>query len=110
MFVVSYNDINMFLNLNIKYMELTDEKINQVVDYLNKKSTNGTIVCPVCGHHNWAITKTIMELRDFNNGDIILGAGSSVMPFITLTCAHCANTLFFNALRLGVVDKDDKEK
>ena len=47
-----------------------------------------------------------MELRSFNNGDIVLGNGTSIMPVITLSCAKCGHTLFFNALQLGVVDKD----
>lgn len=86
-------------------MKLTEDKVKIVIDKLNEDS-NGGIACSVCGEHQWVVNKEIMELRSFNNGDIVLGNGTSIMPVITLSCAKCGHTLFFNALQLGVVDKD----
>ena len=86
-------------------MILSEDKVKIVIDKLNMDSKGG-ITCPVCGEHLWVVNKELMELRNFNNGSIVLGEGSSVMPVVTLSCAKCGLTLFFNALQLGVVEKD----
>lgn len=86
-------------------MKLTEDSIKKVIDKLNEDSKGG-IKCPVCGEHLWVVNKELMELRSFNNGDIVLGGGSAVMPVVTLSCAKCGHTLFFNAIQLGVVEKD----
>lgn len=88
-------------------MQLTEEKLEVVLKKLDEDSKGG-ITCPVCGTKLWAVNKTIMELREFNNGDLSVGANTSVMPLITLTCSECSNTMFFNAIMLGVVDKDNE--
>lgn len=86
-------------------MKLTEDKVKIVIDKLDKDSDGG-IKCSVCGEHLWVVNKELMELRNFNNGDLVLGQGSSVMPVVTISCAKCGHTLFFNALQLGVVEKD----
>ena len=60
-------------------MQLTEEKLEVVLKKLDKDSKGG-ITCPVCGTKLWAVNKTIMELREFNNGDLSVGANTSVMP------------------------------
>lgn len=86
-------------------MKLTEDKVKIVIDKLNQDSKGG-ITCSVCGNRQWVVNKEIMELRGFNNGDIVLGQGTPIMPMVTLSCAQCGHTLFFNALQLGVVEKD----
>ena len=84
-------------------MTLSEDKVKTLIDKLNVDSKGG-ITCPVCGERLWGVNKTIMELREFNNGDIVIGGNSTMMPLVTLTCSKCGNTLFFNALRLGLID------
>jgi hypothetical protein len=59
--------------------------------------------CSVCMEKQWNISDTIFELREFNSGSIVIGGDSRIYPVITLTCAHCGNTIFLNAISLGVV-------
>lgn len=42
-------------------------------------------------------------MREFQNGDLILGGDSAIMPFVSLSCDKCAHTLFINAISIGVV-------
>ena len=84
-------------------MTLSEEQLKSLLDKLNEHS-NGGIKCPVCGKQLWVVNKTVMEMREFNNGDLVIGGNASMMPLVTLTCSSCGNTLFFNALRLGLIE------
>lgn len=57
------------------------------------------------GGNNWNIEDKIFELREFNNGNLILGGGnSSIIPLLAITCTQCGNTQFLNALMCGAID------
>lgn len=89
-------------------MKLNDEQINSIISRLNGISSSG-ITCPVCRNKQWTINNIVLESREFQHGDFILGANSTLMPFITITCNKCAHTLFFNAIRLGVVNSEQEQ-
>lgn len=73
-----------------------------VVEYVNSKWTNQ--VCPMCGSRIWNVADKIFELREFNNGQLVLGGpNSSLLPVVPVTCAHCGNTIFINALAAGLL-------
>ena len=90
-------------------MKLTDEQINGIISNLNHVSPHG-ITCPVCGNKKWTINNVVIESREFQYGDIILGGNSALVPFVTITCKHCAHTLFFNAIQIGVVNPEQEKK
>lgn len=85
-------------------MKLTKEQSEKLIQNLNNLMQNNHLHCSVCGERQWNMNDIIIESREFQNGDLVLGKGSSVMPFITLTCANCANTIFFNAIQLGLIN------
>ena len=89
-------------------MKLTDEQINNIISNLNRVSPHG-ITCPVCSNKNWTINNIVTESREFQHGDIVLGGNSALVPYITITCSHCAHTLFFNAIQIGVVNPDQEK-
>ena len=84
-------------------MKLTEEQANVVIKHIASVNNGGTIVCPICKNESWTVNNVITEMREFQNGDLILGGTSAIMPFVSLTCSRCANTLFLNAIRIGVV-------
>jgi hypothetical protein len=63
--------------------------------------------CSVCKKQQWTITDKIFEIHEFHGGSLMVGG--SIVPVITVTCANCGNTLFFNAILLGVVQPEIKE-
>lgn len=90
-------------------MKLTDEQIKSIISRLKGISSSG-ITCPVCRNKQWIINNIVLESREFQHGDLILGGKSTIMPFVTITCSRCAHTLFFNAIRLGIVNSEQEQK
>ena len=89
-------------------MKLSDQQVSSVINRLNQVSPSG-IVCPICGNRQWAINDIVIESREFQHGNLILGGNSALVPFVTITCRNCAHTLFFNAIQLGVVNPDQEK-
>lgn len=60
--------------------------------------------CPICISKTvWTIT-TIVEVREFNEDNHCPGA--AITPLIQVQCSTCGHTVLFNAIALGVVDRD----
>lgn len=66
-----------------------------------EENWEGEPLCPVCKNNNWFIGRTIEELRPFSKGKLAMGG--RIYPVITFSCNVCGHTLFFNAIRLGIV-------
>ena len=79
-------------------------KINQdnLINILNDK-WNGR-GCPMCGVGSWIVSDKVFELREFNNGDLVVG-GCPIIPIVTVTCSNCGNTVLINPLALGVLSE-----
>ena len=65
----------------------------------------GDWICSICGHSDWVGEDQAMELRPFNEGRLA-GTGP-VIPLLVITCSTCGNTLFFNAILGGLVEKPE---
>lgn len=62
--------------------------------------------CLFCGHKQLNIG-TIIDTTEYNDGiPAALIQGASHIPFIQVVCAQCGFAHFFNAIALGVVDRD----
>lgn len=76
----------------------------EIIDYINSHWINQ--VCPMCGSKQWNVADKIFELREFNEGNLVLGGpNASIVPVITVTCTHCGNTVFINALTSGLLKR-----
>lgn len=84
-------------------MKLTKEQAEFVIKHISKVTGGKAITCPICSNINWTVNQVVTEMREFQNGDFILGGESAVMPFVSLTCNKCAHTLFINAISIGVI-------
>ncbi|XZL97429.1 hypothetical protein ACSXAP_06915 [Clostridium perfringens] len=83
-------------------------KINQdkLIEILNEKWKGRP--CNMCGDGNWIVSDKIFELREFNDGDLIIG-GVPIQPVVTITCKNCGNTVLVNPLAIGVLDEKNRE-
>jgi hypothetical protein len=64
--------------------------------------------CQMCGTNKWTVSDSIFELREYNQGDLVLG-GSPLIPVVPVTCNNCGNTVFVNAITAGLIDPNIKK-
>lgn len=86
-------------------MKLSNEQKDKAVNKL-KEFTN-TSICNMCGSRNWIVNDTFFEMREFNGGGFKVGGNVAIFPVIAITCERCSNTYFFNAIRLGLINKNE---
>jgi ribosomal protein S27AE len=84
------------MTLNESQRKFISDRINTV--------WKGKRECPICNPTTvWGIG-TIVEVREFNEGDHCPGA--AITPLIQVQCNNCGYTVLLNAIALGVVDRD----
>lgn len=84
-------------------MKLTEDQGQRVINYILEKSNHRQITCPICGQHEWSVNNLVTEMREFQNGNLVVGGDSSIMPFVSITCNNCGHTLFINAIMSGII-------
>lgn len=82
-------------------------KTKKAADWLNK-NWQGAKKCPICENNNWDISSNLVEIRQFNKGDLV--ADGLVYPLFSVTCKVCGYTLFINAIVAGFIDNPKKEE
>lgn len=87
-------------------MPLTPEQQQNLITRLNKVWVNPKN-CLVCNHNEWQIADSVFELREFQGGNLVLG-NSKITPIIPVICDNCGNTVFMNAIKLGVINNEDQ--
>jgi len=83
----------------MKLNEEQKKKVEKAIFALIKKP------CQVCGSDKWSVNDVIFELREFNNGALILDDKQHIFPVIAANCSNCGNTILFNAIQLGLLEK-----
>ena len=83
-------------------MNLSEEQLGKVISLVNEKYTNKAH-CPLCNHSKLNLNSKFFELREFNNGDIILDDGQSIFPVLPITCPECGYTIFINPAITGIL-------
>lgn len=61
--------------------------------------------CPICGHTAWSVGQ-ILEIREFNNGNLVIGGDSQITPLSPVMCQNCGYTFFMNAIRSGAISTE----
>lgn len=82
-------------------MKLNDDQMNSVINHLTELNPKG-FCCPICGGKEWNVGRVLVETREFSGGYF----GGTIAPYVPLTCSKCYNTMFLNAILLGIVDPD----
>ena len=84
-------------------MKLTQQQQLEVLKKIN--DLLGTFRCPVCGSTSWVVEETILKLTEF--GAYFAVSSNRIYPVLVMSCTKCGNTLMFNAVKLGLVNKQD---
>ena len=89
-------------------MILNDEQKKILIEKL-KNIKNAT--CLSCGANEWTISPKVFELREFNNGNLVIGGqNSSIIPVIEVTCKNCGRIVLYNALVMGIIKPNETKK
>lgn len=83
------------MNLNKRQEKLIQDRLKSV--------WKGKRECYICTNTQWCMG-SINETKEYNEGNHCPGAG--ITPLVQIHCATCGYTLLFNAIALGVVDRD----
>lgn len=75
--------------------------------WVNEKWTASKI-CPICATNTWSITE-VLEIKQYEGGNIVLGGGTATYPVFHVMCANCGYTHTFNAVISGVVKQSSPE-
>lgn len=76
--------------------------VSHRIDHYIKDKWHGR-PCPMCQTGSWSVSDRVYELREFNNGHLIIGGGP-VIPVISVVCDECGNTMFIDAYHTGMMD------
>ena len=87
-------------------MALNQKQQIKALAHLKSKWT-GERKCQVCKSDIWNVHPELYELRQFNEGNMVLGG--PLVPLLVIECTNCGNTIFMNAMRASVVSPDKKE-
>ncbi len=67
----------------------------------------GNRACPICGNSHWEMGEELVEVRDCRYGQRFNLDGEVSYPLVVVICETCSYTMFFNAIRIGLVEKVD---
>ena len=84
------------------------EFAERAIAKVKEKLAMDKLHCQLCGIHDWQLEKSpaFVTLWDVELGkaSIFSGSPATGLPLIALTCKNCGNTLFVNAMVLGLSD------
>lgn len=61
--------------------------------------------CPICSNVDWKIPESILELREYEEGDLVVySKDSAIVPLVSVTCTRCGYTFLLNTITLGLMD------
>lgn len=85
-------------------MKLTKNQTELLLDKLDAEWKQPH-PCPICHHVEWKIPQSILELREYEEGELIAyPKDSSIIPLIAVTCMNCGYTFLLNAITIGILD------
>lgn len=79
-------------------MDISQAKLDKFL------STLASPRCSLCGRSQWNANTKLFYLGEYNKDALVLGG--PVYPVLPITCTHCGNTLFINALVAGLLEQD----
>lgn len=79
---------------------MTDSKSEKIIKHLSDKWKGRS--CPMCGAGNWNVSDKVFEIREFHDGNLVLGSGP-IIPLVPVTCDNCGNVILVNAIVAGSV-------
>lgn len=81
---------------------MSDVNQDELINILNEKW--GARPCPMCGEGQWIVSNKVFELREYNEGNLIIGGGT-INPVVPITCGNCGNIIMVNPVAIGLLKK-----
>lgn len=78
--------------------KITEDQAKRILDWLNRKWPGHK--CDVCGENDWSLAEDLVTPLVISGKDI--QAGGVSYPMAMVICSNCAQTKFFNAVRIGL--------
>lgn len=85
-------------------MRLTEALRTKLEQYLAEK-WQPPRQCPVCGNRAWSVNDNIHFLSELRAPATALTRMSAI-PVIVAICTNCGNSLLFNAVSIGLIDRE----
>jgi hypothetical protein len=83
-------------------MALNESQRKKLEDWFRQHPLPTT--CSICGEaRSWVVNDTVFEMREFNDGNLIIGGQTKVMPVISVNCSNCGNLILLSAIKIGVI-------
>lgn len=57
----------------------------------------------------YSVVPTLMELREYQEGSLVVGGKASLVPLVVLTCSNCGHTVLINAVLAGLVKQNSTQ-
>ncbi len=86
---------------------MADVKSDKLIKHLSDKWKGKA--CPMCGTGNWNVSDKVFELREYQDGNMVIG-NVPIVPIIPVTCDNCGNAVMVNAIIAGAISNDKKEE
>ena len=87
-----------------EYLYFDKEKQQIALKWLEEKWPKGKRKCICCGKKQWTLAEDlVMPLRFIGGQFEIYG---STYPHVLLVCTTCGHSLFFNAVKMGIVEDE----
>jgi predicted nucleic-acid-binding Zn-ribbon protein len=67
-----------------------------------QKHWHGPVACPICQSNDWDTGTHVAQAP--RHGEYAFLFGTNTYPYIVVMCKICGYTLFFNAVKVGVVE------
>jgi hypothetical protein len=84
-------------------MALTEKQRSRLLEALKQKWPVTVSACVICRANNWQVSDSVFELREYQSNVFGVGSGA-IYPVIPVMCGTCGHVIFFNAIKLGVIE------
>ena len=81
--------------------KLTKEEKQKTIDWIEERKLGEGPHCPVCGTNHWQIADHLVAPSIHTGEGLLLGGPA--YPHVMVICRKCSNTLFLNAVMMGIL-------
>lgn len=83
-------------------MMLSEEQGIEIMDFIDEAWKNH--ICPgCCNKVGLSVKNRLFELREFNDGDLVVGGNQASLPVVAVTCNECGYVSLISAIQIGIL-------
>jgi hypothetical protein len=84
---------------------MTPEQRDKALKWLSEKAAqkeHGQLSCHVCGRFGWILSDWLVGPVTLDSSNFAALFGTVVYPHVQIHCQNCGNTMWFNAMMMGI--------